>query len=353
MARSRITDGNGAIYLGPRPRHVDRAARGGCHQRPCHSPDGTRLASLQITNVEHTPDLVVSDADGGDFDIIVTTVKGMSEVSATWPDTGLSPPRRDQERWQAARVRHPEGAPSRLPCLEGIDAGVRATQFHLAGILLRPPAGDEILATYAGPDGDGLDPRRPLDGGAPIAVLTSAMTTVPCTPANPPPCAFGRLENASWSPDGTRIVFGLILKGEELGRAWIVNVHGTRLRRLTNLELSDPTPSLISEGHVVPRRDARRHPALDRGLRGWRCRPTTHHDRERPRRRGPRGWADNVNGYVSGCSPDGTSIVEVPNPPSDDDAGTVIIVDAETGEVTRPGWDAGSAATWQRTLPMP
>jgi hypothetical protein len=60
---------------------------------------------------------------------------------------------------------------------------------------------------------------------------------------------------------------------------------------------------------------------------------------------------NNVNGYVSwGWSPDGSSILEVPQPPSPD-AGTVIIVDAETGDVTRHGWDAGSAATWQRTVP--
>jgi hypothetical protein len=61
----------------------------------------------------------------------------------------------------------------------------------------------------------------------------------------------------------------------------------------------------------------------------------------------------NVNGYTSWAwSPDGTSIIEVPQEPSPD-AGTAIIVDAETGVVTRPGWAATSAASWQRTIPQP
>ncbi len=234
--------------------------------------------------------------------------------------------------------------------LEGIDVG-DGYNIDLADIF-RPPAGDEIIATFAGPDGYGLY-RRPLDGGAPIAVLTSAMTTVPCTPTNPPPCAFGRLENPSWSPDGSQIVFGLVPKGEELGRAWIVNADGTGLRRLTNLELSDPIT--ISEAHMAWSPDGTRI-AIQRWIADYEAgdggpRPITIADvaTGEDHEVGP----TNVNGYVSwGWSPDGTSILEVPNPPSDD-ADTVIIVDADTGEVTRPGWDAGSAATWRRTLPAP
>jgi hypothetical protein len=60
---------------------------------------------------------------------------------------------------------------------------------------------------------------------------------------------------------------------------------------------------------------------------------------------------NNFNGYVSwNWSPDGASILEVPSPPSDDED-TAIIVDAESGNVIRNGWHAGSAATWQRTVP--
>jgi hypothetical protein len=146
-------------------------------------------------------------------------------------------------------------------------------------------------------------------------------------------------------------VFGLVPPGEEIGRAWVINADGNGLRQLTTVEVSDPIT--LAEAHMAWSPDGTRvaiqhwfgnSDTLDGGAR-----PITIADvaTGADHEVGP----NNVNGYVSwGWSPNGQSILEVPQPPSPD-AGTVIVVDAETGEVTRPGWDAGSAASWQRTAP--
>lgn len=343
-----FTDGDGAIHLGNPVDGTSIVLPGlSGHQRPVFSPDGMRLASLQITNDEHTPDLVVSDSKGQDP--IVVTTEGMSEISYLgWTPDSLRVVVITSDGSLLAYEVESGAQPTTL--LEGIDVG-DGYNIDLAD-LFRPPAGDEILTAFAGPDGYGLY-RRPLDGGAPIAVLTSATTTVPCTPENPPPCAFGRLENPSWSPDGSRIVFVLIETGEELGRAWVINADGTGLRRLTNLEMSDAIT--ISEGHMAWSPDGTRI-AIQRWIADYEAgdagpRPITIADVATGEDHEV--GMINANGYVSwGWSPDGTAILAVPNPPAKD-AGTVIIVDAKTGEVARPGWDAGSAATWQRTMPTP
>jgi Tol biopolymer transport system component len=343
-----FTNGDGAILVGNPVDGTSTVLVGGNgHERPVFSPDGTRLASLQTTNDEHTPNLIVSDADGQDP--IVVATDGMADITYL----GWSP---DSRRIVVIT------SDGKLLAFDTVSGAQPATLLDGIGVgdgynidladLFRPPAGDEVLVAYDGPGGYGLY-RRPLDGGAPIAVLTSAMTTVPCTRTNPPPCAFGRVENPSWSPDGSRIVFGLVPKGEELGRAWIINADGTDLRQLTNIEL--PTPAMVSEAHMAWSPDGTRvaiqrwfnDPATgDAGPRAITIADVATGDE---REIGP----VNVNGYVSwGWSPDGSSIIEVPNPPSVD-AGTVIIIDVETGDVTRHGWDAGSAATWQRTPPRP
>ena len=38
-------------------------------------------------------------------------------------------------------------------------------------------------------------------------------------------------------------------------------------------------------------------------------------------------------------------------PAAGEDAAQIIVIDAETGEITRPGWTTGSALTWQRVAP--
>jgi len=52
-------------------------------------------------------------------------------------------------------------------------------------------------------------------------------------------------------------------------------------------------------------------------------------------------------------SPDGASILQVPNEQSAD-AGAVLVLDASTGERRTIGWtgDFGQGASWQRTVPQ-
>jgi Tol biopolymer transport system component len=330
-----FTGGNGAILVGNAVDGTSAVLLDGMgHERPVFSPDGTKLAFLQTTNDEHTPDLVVSDANG--HDPVVVTTDGMTDIRYV----GWSPDsRRIVVVTSAGRLLAFDAVRGAQPTtvLDSISVG-DGYNIDLAD-LFRPPTGDEILTAYDGPGGYGLY-RRPLDGGAPIAVLTSAATTEP----------FGRLEAASWSPDGSRIVFTIVPSGEEIGRAWIINADGTGLRQLTTVEVSDPIS--IAEAHMAWSPDGTRI-----AIQRWFADSDTGDGGPRPitiadvasgtdHEVGPL----NVNGYVSwGWSPDGSSIVEVPQQPSPD-ADTVIIVDAGTGEVTRPGWDAGSAATWQRTL---
>jgi len=330
-----FTDSNGAILVGDPVDGTSTVLLGDLkHERPAFSPDGTRLAFLQ-TNDAHVTELVVTNAKGRE-PIVVT-----SEGTAGIIYLGWSP---DSRRIVAV---------TSLGDLVGFDVmhgaqptalldGVFTTDAYNLDLedVFRPPTGDEIIQAYAGPEGYGLY-RRPLDGSVPIAVLTRTKSPVP----------FGTLDRPSWSPDGTRIVFGLIPDGQELGRGWVINADGTGLRQLTKIDLGADV--IISEGHMAWSPDG-----TQVAIQRWFNNPTTGDAGPRPitiadvatgvdHEVGPL----NVNGYVSwGWSPDGRSILEVPQAPSED-ADTAIIVDAKTGEVTRHGWSAGSAATWQRTVP--
>jgi Tol biopolymer transport system component len=331
-----FADGDGALVAG---NPVDGTSAvlvpGIGHERPVYSPDGTRLAFLQIRNDEHTPELLVSDADGRS-EVVVTTENMTGTRYLGWsPDS-----RRLVVIMVDGRLLEFEAVANAQPnaVLDRIDVG-DGYNIDLAD-LFRPPAGEEILQIYAGPEGSGLY-RRPLRGGAPIAVLTANGTPIP----------FGHLEGGSWSPDGSRIVFGLVPPGEEIGRAWMINADGTGLRQLTNIEVSDPFT--LAEAHMAWSPDGTRVAIQrwiankDTGDGGPRAIVVADVATGDDREVGP----VNVNGYTSwGWSPDGKSIIEVPQEPSPD-AGTAIIVDAETGMVTRPGWSTSSAASWQRRLP--
>jgi hypothetical protein len=304
------------------------------HERPVYSPDGTRLAFLQTTNDEHTPELIVSNADGRS-EVVVTTADMTGTRYLGWsPDS-----RRLVVITADGRLLEFDAVANAQPTtlIEGIDGD--GYNIDLAD-LFRPPNGEEILQISTGPEGSGLY-RRPLRGGAPIAVLTETNTPIP----------FDHLEGGSWSPDGTRIVFGLVPPAKEIGRAYVVNADGTDLHQLTNLEVS--TPLTLSEAHMAWSPDGTRVAIqrwianTDTGDGGARAITIADVATGDDREVGP----VNVNGYVSwGWSPDGSSIIEVPQRPSPD-ADTAIIVDAETGAVTRPGWRTTSAASWQRTVP--
>ena len=107
-------------------------------------------------------------------------------------------------------------------------------------------------------------------------------------------------EHLAWSPDGTRVAFG----------KWLADPNGDPgVRPVTIVDVASGEEREV--GLINPN-----------GYHGW-------------------AW-----------SPDGTSIIEAPAAPAaGEDANQVIVIDVETGEITRPGWTSGSAPTWQRVAP--
>ena len=269
---------------------------------------------------------------------------------------------------EPGRPRHRRPAPDHGPC--GLDAGQSAGSssdggagglyaydivagatpttvvdaFSRNGLqnelsnLFRPPAGEEILVLGTGPQGVGLY-RRPLEGGALIPILTTETTTVP----------FSNLASPQWSPDGSRVAFTLHPpENPDLGRVYVINADGTGLRQVSHFDEPGKT---VDEEHVTWSPDGTRV-AFNR----WVSDDSTGDNRVSPVTVVDVATADehevgivNPNGYQGwGWSPDGTSILEVPGD-SSPDSGTIVIVDAETGTVTRPHWTANEAAAWQRT----
>jgi len=302
----------------------------GGNRLPIMSPDGTRLAYLSDNH------LIVTDPRGRD-EVVVATEGLLGAVYLGWtPDSGRVIASLSTGKLVAYDVA--AGAqPS--PMLDSANVGGLHNDLT---DLFRPPAGDEVIEYGSGPQGFGLY-RRPLNGGERIAVLTTETTSEP----------FSKLAGPQWSPDGQQLVFTLYPPDNpDLGRAYVVNVDGSGLRRLSKFEQRIAT---VDEGHLAWSPDGTRvafgkwlnDPSSgDPGVR-----PVTivdvasgeEHEVGLINPNGYQGWA---------WSPDGTSIIEVPAAPAaGEDADQVIVIDAETGELTRPGWTTGSAPTWQRVAP--
>ncbi len=302
---------------------------GSGNRLPIMSPDGTRLAYLSVN------DLVVSDPRGGD-PVVVATDGLLGTTYLGWtPDShrviaGLSTGK--LVAYEATAGAKPS------PMLDSSNVG--GLHNDLAD-LFRPPAGDEILEYGSGPQGFGLY-RRLLNGGEQIAVLTTDTTSVP----------FSTLASPQWSPDGSQIAFSLHPPEDpDRGRAYVVNVDGSGLTRLSRFE---PQIAIVDEGHLAWSPDGTRvafgkwlnDPNGDPGVRPVTVVDVATHEEHEV-------GLINPNGYQGWAwSPDGTSIIEVPAAPAaGEDADQVIVIDVETGEITRPGWTTGSAPSWQRVAP--
>jgi hypothetical protein len=303
---------------------------GNGNRLPIMSPDGTRLAYLSMNN------LVVTDPRGRD-PVVVATDGLLGTTYLGWTPDG----RRVMAGLSTGKLVAYDVAAGAQPSPMLETSNVGGLHNDLAD-LFRPPAGDEILEYGPGPQGVGLY-RRPLNGGAQIAVLTTVITSVP----------FSKLVDPQWSPDGQQIVFSLHPpENPDLGRAYIMSVDGSGLRRLSKFE---PRIATVDEGHLAWSPDGTRV-AFGKWLNDPNSgdpgvRPVTvvnvasgeEHEVGLINPNGYHGWA---------WSPDGTSILEVPAAPAaGEDADQVIVIDAETGEITRPGWTTGSAPTWQRVAP--
>ena len=335
-----FADDNGAIYAGNLADGTHRIiVPGSGHSKPVFSPDGRWLAYLD-------------DAAGG-IDIVVSGPNGEAPrvLSAATVGSiahfGWAPDSKSVIAIVGAEILafDLQGTGPSRTIFKG-DYGTRFNSFNdnLTDIF-RPPNGDEILFVGNGPKGSGVY-RQALTGGAPVAVVTDQ--TVPSVWDS-------NQSGAQWSPDGKRIAFSIHPPATpDFGRAYIVNVDGTGLHRVGKADIPG---SIIDDEHLSWSPDGSRI-ALGRWINdadpGNNVDPrpvtivdvATNAEIEASNRE--------VNGYGGwSWSPDGSSIIEVPSDGSED-PGTVIVVDASTGEARKvTGWTAATsgASDWQRIAP--
>jgi dipeptidyl aminopeptidase/acylaminoacyl peptidase len=198
-------------------------------------------------------------------------------------------------------------------------------------MLFRPPAGDEI-AYIAGNAGDKRIVVARADGSAPREILAPGG-----------PLAYANLWGLRWSPDGSRLLVNATRTVDPDSRVIVLDADGTGVRQLTDLEIPG---TIVSEANAQWSPDGR-----SIVLQRWLNRP------DNPGV-GPLIVVDVANGterevgnasndgFTSfGWSPDGRSIFSV------DDAGTLEVIDAQTGLVRADDWRSWSGATWQRVQP--
>jgi Tol biopolymer transport system component len=202
-------------------------------------------------------------------------------------------------------------------------------------VLYRPPTGDQIAYL-----------RRTTSGT--VVVLARADGTSPhdiLTPADG--LAYTDLGGLRWSPDGTRLAMTVYLSSDGLETSvYVVNADGSGLRRASDRAVP---------GKVVREANPQWSPDGTRiAMQTWFADAEQLDQQET----GPIAVVEvasgdtreigtaSVNGFKGwGWSPDGTSIVVVP------DAGRVATIDVATGKVHSDAWQSTSGATWQRTAP--
>ena len=304
------------------------------NEHPVFSPDGTQLAYV-YREAGNKLWIRVAAADG-------TSPRTIHDEPLTavgylgWSPDGRTVVAARQPTLRAFDV--VKGGPPSMMLLD-----LQGTEYSDGSLLtgfFRPPTGQEVLYLgRSGKEGFGLY-RRTIPDGTPVALLTEAHQTIP----------FGDLGSPAWSPDGTQIALQVLAPGTDGDwRVYVMDADGSNMRRLTHLEIPG---TLVSEGNPAWSPDGKQIAVqqwFDDQAEGVDSRPITVVDVATGDEHevGPA----NVNGYASWAwSPDGKSILEVPNEPSPY-AGRVLVVDAVTGEVTETDLTAASAASWQRQAP--
>jgi dipeptidyl aminopeptidase/acylaminoacyl peptidase len=304
------------------------------NEHPVFSPDGTQLAYV-YREAGNKLWIRVAAADGSSPRTIHDDPL-MAVGYLGWSPDGRTIVAARQPTVRAFDVVN--GGPPSMMLLD-----IQGTEYSDGSLLtglFRPPSGQEVLYLgRSGKEGFGLY-RRTIPDGKPVPLLTDAHQTVP----------FGDLGNPAWSPDGTQIALQVLAPGADgEWRIYVMDADGSNPRRLT---LFDLPGTLVSEGNPAWSPDGKQiaiQQWFDDEADGVDSRPITVVDVADGDEHevGPA----SIDGFVGWAwSPDGTSILEVPNEPSPY-AGRVLVVDAVTGEVTETDLTAASAASWQRTAP--
>jgi dipeptidyl aminopeptidase/acylaminoacyl peptidase len=304
------------------------------NEHPVFSPDGTQLAYV-YREAGNKLWIRVAAADGSS----PRTIHDDPLMAVGY--LGWSPDARTIVAARQPTVRAVDAVNGGPPSMMLLDIqGTEYSDGSLLTGLFRPPSGQEVLYLgRSGKEGFGLY-RRTIPDGKPVPLLTDAHQTVP----------FGDLGNPAWSPDGTQIALQVLAPGADgEWRIYVMDADGSNPRRLT---LFDLPGTLVSEGNPAWSPDGKQiaiQQWFDDEAEGVDSRPITVVDVADGDEHevGPA----SIDGFVGWAwSPDGTSILEVPNEPSPY-AGRVLVVDAVTGEVTETDLTAASAASWQRTAP--
>jgi Tol biopolymer transport system component len=337
-------DAGGAINVGdPATGQSHAIVPGPANVQPAFSPDGTRIAFLH-TGLLNETEIVVVRADGTGRTVITARPIGAVSYLNWTPDSAsvaVVSASNILETYDAGRAGPPRIVTSALTA----DA-VEGFNPHAAAFF-RPPDGRQVL--FIGTNG-------PSKGVVVMDADGSNVRTL--VDHSRPDIDYLDLSAAQWSPDGTRISFvATSMSGTNDGRVFVMNADGTGLRQLSRPIVPLAGGDFLSDGHAVWSPDGTRI-AVQRWINhdatggAYEVRPITIIGVDD-------GTVTEVgdvspNGFNSwGWSPDGTSILEIPDLASigQATANRVVIVDVPSGRSHETTWTTGTPSAWQRVAP--
>jgi Tol biopolymer transport system component len=297
---------------------------------PSFSPDGTHVAFLRAAANCPAPgddcpggeDIVVVGADGsGARAINQQPLVGISAVSWAADSHSLYVAQGADSIYRLSRMPIDGSAPKEL-----------ASGLEVDWIIVRPPAGDELLVRGFVDARFGL--YRMNADGTDIRLVA---------PGNIPGENFDNnqdLNFPSYSPDGTRIYYNRYSPAADSIQAWVMNADGSDQHRFNE---SGPASGWW-EGEMAPSPDGK-------WVLMWRV-PPQNVGRAAVTKFPADGSGDGVkigppiSGTAHwGWSPDSTKVLLNYNDPAEGDEG---VIDVATGQFTTLPWNADSEPDWQR-----